>query len=169
MPESNIPDACPNYLTSRQIKDAITMWIEDQNPSETELDDLSVFLHKKIFEAFGGKEDEGFSRTTLELKFDGDVIAVTPDMWLPLDGSDAVEIKHTERSLAAKLFQLIMKELKRDAVFQRQWPNREQLLLEMDETIKFFKSSDSAATRKIYRKALLILLFADELRYDNEG
>ena len=148
MIESTIPDASAGYLDAQAIKDAFVMWIEDVNPNGDELVDLSMFIHKQIFEALGGLIHD------LE---DGDLVE-------DVDPVEFVTKGDTERSALAKIFKLMCKDL-RDG--QDNFGSRENLLASIDDAAQDVFSSHPLV-RNIARRELIRLIVLDELRYDNE-
>ena len=148
MIESTIPDASAGYLDAKAIKDAFVMWIEDVQPNGDELVDLSMFIHKQIFEALGGLIHD------LE---DGDLVE-------DVDPVEFVTKGDTERSALAKIFKLMCKDL-RDG--KDNFSSREKLLASIDDAAQGVSASHPIV-RNIARRELIRLIVLDELRYDNE-
>lgn len=150
MHNSTYPDAAPEYLTSQQIKDAIVMWIEDQHPNGDEMVDLSMFVHKQIFEALGGSVE-----ATGETVIDGTQII------------ESVEESDSERIALAKIFKFMCKDMRSSD--DMRFADRDSLIFEMVENINDFIASESLNVRSIIRRSLINLIILDELRYDNEN
>ena len=149
MHNSTYPDAAPDYLTAQHIKDAIVMWIEDQKPNGDEMVDLSMFVHKQIFEAFGGSVEET-GETFID---DAQII-------------DVVEGNESERLALAKIFKFMCKDMRDDVP---KFEHRNALMIELETQWSDLYNSSSSETRSIIRRSMINLILLDELRYDNEN
>lgn len=149
MTNSTYPAAVPDYLTAQHIQDAIIMWIEDQKPSGNEMIDLSMFVHKQIFEALGGSVEE-----TGETFIDGTQII------------EMVEESDSERLALAKIFKFMCKDLRRT---DPKLDSRKALTDALDLQVYEFINSSSSEVRSVIRRSMINLILLDELRYDNEN